>query len=63
MNPGDRFLSVKKVAELLSICSRGVWRLVNRGEIPQPVHVGRAARWYESDIQRYMHELRDRGRQ
>lgn len=38
-------LSVREVARLLGISVRTVWRLVAAGDLPQPVRVGRAARW------------------
>jgi predicted DNA-binding transcriptional regulator AlpA len=56
---GDKLFGVKAVAETFNICSRGVWRMVSRGELPQPVHVGRSARWFASDIERYMERLRE----
>ena len=37
--------SVKEVATVLGICTRGVWRLVARGELSRPLRVGRSARW------------------
>jgi predicted DNA-binding transcriptional regulator AlpA len=57
MKSGDCLKSVKWVAERLGICSRGVWRLVARGELPQPVHVGRASRRYVSDVEDFMRKL------
>ncbi len=50
-------LSVKQVADLLAMSSRTVWRLVSAGELPQPVRIGRAARWRQEDIEEFVVEL------
>ena len=49
-NINTRLLDVKAVAQQMSICIRGVWRLVARGELPPPVRIGRCRRWFEADI-------------
>ncbi len=50
-------LSVKQVAELLALSSRTVWRLVSAGELPEPVRIGRAARWRMEDIEEFVVDL------
>jgi predicted DNA-binding transcriptional regulator AlpA len=53
-----QLINVKKVAAMLDICTRGVWRLVARGELPQPKPVGRRAkRWRLVDIQAYIRRI------
>jgi predicted DNA-binding transcriptional regulator AlpA len=48
-------LREKEVAGLLAICTRGVWRLVARGELAQPVRIGqRSVRWRMKDVQAYI---------
>jgi predicted DNA-binding transcriptional regulator AlpA len=59
--PGEKLLSVKKVAEIVDLSVRQIWRLVADNLFPKPVHVGHSARWLWSDIQRYLDELK-RGR-
>lgn len=44
-------LNVKEVAHLLSISPSTVLRRVDDGEIPQPIYLGRLARWRASDIE------------
>lgn len=57
----DRLLAVKKVAEIVDVSERQIWRLAAAHLFPQPVRVGHSARWLWSDIQTYLDELK-RGR-
>ena len=57
----EKLLSVKKVAEIVGVSARQIWRLVADNVFPKPVHVGHSARWLWSDIQTYLDELK-RGR-
>lgn len=54
----DRLIDLKVVVTLLGVCSRTVHRLVAAGELAPPVKVGRASRWFMSDIDGYMKRLR-----
>lgn len=49
-------LSAKRVAELLDISVRGVWRHVSEGNLPQPLRVGRLARWKAATIHNWIDE-------
>jgi predicted DNA-binding transcriptional regulator AlpA len=57
----EKLLSVKKVAEIVDLSVRQIWRLVADNVFPKPVHVGHSARWLRSDIQTYLDGLK-RGR-
>jgi len=50
----QNLLSAKAVAQILSLSKRQVFRLNSSGKIPQPVKVGGATRWCESDIQKWI---------
>jgi predicted DNA-binding transcriptional regulator AlpA len=54
----ESLLSVKKVAEIVDVSVRQIWRLVADSKFPRPVHVGHSARWYWTDIQKYLDELK-----
>jgi len=54
----DPLLTIAEVAQRLRICSRGVWRLVARGDLRPPVKVGAAARWLESEINMYLDKIK-----
>ena len=48
-------VDVRGAAQMLAISPRGVWRLAKTGELPQPVHVGRSARWRVADLLSYIY--------
>lgn len=53
----ERMLCLKDVADLLGICTRTVWRLVQRGELPRPVKIGAASRWVYSELCAYIQRI------
>ena len=58
----EKLLSVKKVAAIVDLSVRQIWRLAAGKQFPQPVRIGHSARWLWSDIQTYLDELKRRGR-
>ena len=58
-NAAEPMWGLQKVAELLGINIRTVWRRVADGELPKPVKVGSLARWFQSDIAHYQQRLRE----
>lgn len=55
--PTEQMLTVKDVADCLSISVRTVWRWTSAGKIPSPIKLGfHAVRWRASDIQRLIDE-------
>jgi len=49
-----RMLTVTEVADRLRISVRGVWRQVSTGCMPEPVYIGRLARWPLTTIRDWM---------
>jgi excisionase family DNA binding protein len=47
----------RQVAELLSVSERTVRRLMEKGDLPAPVRLGRAVRWFEADVIAYLRRL------
>lgn len=59
-----QMLKVGEVAAMLGICSRGIWRLVQRGDLPRPNTVGqRSARWHITVVEAYIERIRKVGSQ
>ena len=48
-------VDVRETARLLGISDRSVWRMSQRGDLPQPIHLGRSARWRVADLLSYIH--------
>lgn len=55
----DSLVSLEDVARALGLCVRSVRRMIDRGELPQPVRVGRAVRMFQSEVNAYMQKLRE----
>ncbi len=52
-NGNREFLTYRQTAELLGVCERKVWELVNRGEIPK-IKFGRSVRVRRSDVEKFL---------
>ncbi len=58
----EPLLRVRKVAEILQVSERTVWRLIDSGELPH-VKVGiQAVRVKESDLEGYVNRQTRRGK-
>ena len=55
----DCLVPVQEVASLLGISIRFVWRLVARGDLKQPVRLGRSRKWVYLDVLAYIQKLKD----
>ena len=55
---GEGLLSVGRVAALVDLSVRQIWRLVSAKQFPAPVHVGRAARWRSADVRAFLDGLK-----
>ena len=51
-------LDVRRVAVLLGCSERTVQRLVDAGEVPPPVQVGRLVRWRRTDVDEWVENRR-----
>jgi predicted DNA-binding transcriptional regulator AlpA len=58
LNTLDRLMPLTEVARAIGRSVREVWREISRGKLPKPVS-GRPARLFESDVQKYLKQLRD----
>ena len=58
--PVPQLVSVEQIAMSLNLCTRSIWRLVGTGDLPQPIYVGSARRWYRSDIESYLRKLTEK---
>jgi excisionase family DNA binding protein len=52
--PAPLLLKADEVAGLLSIGRSTLWRLVSAGQVPSPLHVGRAARWRRGELEAWL---------
>jgi prophage regulatory protein len=50
----DRFLRSDDIRARLNISDATLWRLIQRGDFPKPIKLGRMARWSESVVAAWM---------
>lgn len=43
-----------KVAELLAISKRTLWRLLSAGKLPEPIRLGSVVRWNREEIEQWI---------
>lgn len=58
----DNLISLPKAARQLDISVRGLYRLIARREMPNPVKVGGSSKLFESDLDDYKARLKSRRR-
>ena len=59
-NNGIQLLRAPEAARLLAICTRKLWELTNRGEIPH-VRIGRAVRYDGQDLEAWIEKHKQCG--
>jgi hypothetical protein len=52
------YLTSDQLAALLHVSKKGLLLALYRGEIPQPLRVGRRRLWLENEVQEHLRKLR-----
>ncbi len=55
----DRVMRLAEIARVLGVCVRSVRRMVDRGELPRCVRVGRAVGLMQSEVDAYLNRMRE----
>ena len=50
----DRLLRASEILQILGVSNATLWRLIQRGEFPRSIKLGRAARWEERDVRAFI---------
>ena len=53
----DTLVDSREVCRRLAVGRVTLWRLVKAGRFPEPLHIGRAARWRESTVETFIGRL------
>lgn len=56
MHAESLLISAEKVAELLGISKRTLWRLLSAGRLPEPIRLGSVVRWKRDELQEWIEE-------
>jgi len=52
-----QLMTVKEVAEFLGVSVRTVWEQTAKGELPQPIRIGRKiTRWHRATLEEWLNE-------
>lgn len=54
----SKLMGLGKVAEVLDVSEREVYRLIASGELPKPVKIGRLSKLLFSDVLSYIEKLK-----
>jgi excisionase family DNA binding protein len=54
----DRVMRFPEIAKVLGVCVRSVRRMIDRGELPAPVRVGRAVGLMQSEVEAFLERMR-----
>jgi predicted DNA-binding transcriptional regulator AlpA len=62
-SPATRWVRATKVAELLDVSIRTIYRKVARGEFPRPIRIGKGStQWRLRDVEDYLNKKRSRSK-
>jgi excisionase family DNA binding protein len=53
----EQLLTIRDVAHRLSVSTRTIYRLRDKGQLPEPLYVGASVRYKESDVQVFLRML------
>lgn len=59
---GERYLTVKEVAEKLSCSQASIWRWRRLGILPEPVKLAQKTLWPENELEAWLEATRVVGR-
>lgn len=51
--PDPEFIDIKQVASMFGVSTRTIRRLWSKGELPEPIRIGRSVRWRKLDIENH----------
>lgn len=55
----DTLLKLPTVCATVELSSPQIYRLMDQGRFPKPVHIGRSARWSRDDVQAWIQQQKD----
>lgn len=56
----ERLITIAEAARMLSVSTRGFYRLIASGELPSPLKVGTSSRIPITELNAYIQRLKDR---
>lgn len=51
----DQFIDMKFITQLTSLTDKWFYKLIQDGEFPKPIKLGRSSRWLKSEVEQWLH--------
>lgn len=56
--PEKKLMKFKEFAQAISVSTRQLWRMINSGDVPQPIKQGRTRYFFAEDLESHLTKLR-----
>ncbi|EPL0744121.1 MULTISPECIES: helix-turn-helix transcriptional regulator [Morganellaceae] len=52
----DQFIDMKFITHLTGLTDKWFYKLIQEGEFPKPIKLGRSSRWLKSEVEHWLNE-------
>ncbi|MEY0133937.1 helix-turn-helix transcriptional regulator, partial [Providencia rettgeri] len=52
----DQFVDMKFITHLTGLTDKWFYKLIQEGEFPKPIKLGRSSRWLKSEVEHWLNE-------
>ncbi|HGN9101908.1 TPA: helix-turn-helix transcriptional regulator [Providencia stuartii] len=52
----DQFIDMKFITALTGLTDKWFYKLIQEGEFPKPIKLGRSSRWLKSEVEQWLQE-------
>ncbi|MEQ4624080.1 helix-turn-helix transcriptional regulator [Providencia manganoxydans] len=52
----DQFIDMKFITKLTGLTDKWFYKLIQDGEFPKPIKLGRSSRWLKSEVEQWLQE-------
>ncbi|HGM9963974.1 TPA: helix-turn-helix transcriptional regulator [Providencia stuartii] len=52
----DQFIDMKFITQLTGLTDKWFYKLIQEGEFPKPIKLGRSSRWLKSEVEHWLNE-------
>ncbi|MER5139660.1 MULTISPECIES: helix-turn-helix transcriptional regulator [Providencia] len=52
----DQFIDMKFITHLTELTDKWFYKLIQDGEFPKPIKLGRSSRWLKSEVEHWLNE-------
>ncbi|MBA0173478.1 AlpA family transcriptional regulator [Pectobacterium versatile] len=59
----DQFVDMTFITQLTGLTDKWFYKLIQLGEFPKPIKLGRSSRWLQSEVETWLQQRIDQSRQ